>query len=170
MAKSKRTRAAVGWASRGRAAEVLVWTLLTWGVWLLSLSAIDDEDLFVGGLCALGCGVVAAATRRAIGARWRPRLAFLAPALWLPLAIVVDSAAVLVSAWRPKRRGAEVVDIHIGAAGSTPAATTRRAVAATVASATPASVVLDIDPETGHMVVHSLRSPGPGLHERYARR
>ena len=170
VAKSDRTRRAVVSASSGWSIEVLSWTLLTWGVWLLSLSAIDDQDLLVGGLCGLGCGVVAAATRRAIGARWHPRLPAVAPTAWLPLAIVVDTAAVLVAAWRPALRGPQIVEVDIGAQGDAPEAAARRAIATAVVSATPATVVLDVDPGNGRMLVHSLRSPGPSLHERYARR
>lgn len=154
----------------GWVAEALAWALLTWGIWLLSLSAIGDQDLLVGGLSSLLCGAAAAGVRRRIGAAWRPDARLFAPALLLPISIIVDAAAVLVAAWRPRHRHEQVVRIDIGARGDSSRAAARRAVVTTVVSATPASVVLDADPKSGRLTVHSLGSPGPSLQERYRTR
>lgn len=150
--------------------EGLAWTLLTWGIWLLSLSAVDDQDLLVGGLSGVVCGVAATAVRRAIGARWRPQPRLAVPALLLPWSIVADAVAVLASPLRSPGRGARVERIDIGAAGRSSIASARRAVATAVVSASPATVVLDVDDESGILTVHAMPSRGPKLYERYARR
>jgi multisubunit Na+/H+ antiporter MnhE subunit len=160
-------------AGRGLAAwviEILVWALLMWGAWLLSLSAVGVPDLVVGGLSALACGVAAAGVRRAIGQRWRPEWSLVGPLAVLPVAIVVDAAAVLLSPWRPRNRREVVETVDVGGAGRSPRQAARRAVITAVVSASPATVVIDADDETGAIVVHALRSPGPSLQRRYARR
>lgn len=161
------------WRGGRRAAwavEVLSWTVLLWGVWLLSLSAVGVPDLAVGGLSALACGFCATATRRAIVQRWRPHLALLGPVAVLPVAVAVDAVAVLLSPWRHRTRRGEVQTVDVGAAGAGPRQAARRAVITAVVSASPATVVLDADDKTGTIVVHAMRSPGPSLQERYARR
>lgn len=150
--------------------EILVWALLTWGIWLLTLTAVDKENLLVGGLSALGCGVAAAAARRVYAGSWRVQASALRPALLLPVAIVTDAVFVLAASWRRSSRGAQVVKVDIGAAGATATAAARRALATLVVSATPSTVVLDADPDSGHLVVHRLPSRGPDLAERYAPR
>lgn len=170
VAKSERTpRGRVGAGARW-GAEVLVWTLLTWGVWLVSLSVVDNQDLLVGVLAALVCGLAATGVRRRLGLRWRPRLSLLWPVLLLAISIPVDAAAVLLGAWRPSARRPLTIEVDIGAAGDGPEAAARRAVVIAVVSATPSSVVLDADPDSGRLVLHTLRSPAPAIHERYATR
>lgn len=161
--------------ARGRRAAAWVveagcWALLLWGVWLLSISTVDWPDVVVGGLCALASGLCAAASRRAIRQRWRPQRALLGPVALLPVAVVVDSAAVLLSPFRPRARRGEVETVDVAAGGPSPQQAARRAIITAVVSASPATVVLDADHETGTLVVHALPSPGPRLHERYAPR
>lgn len=163
--RARQERRAEAWV-----VEVVVWAALLWGVWLLSLSAVGVPDLVVGGLSALSCGVGAAAARRAIRRRWHPTWALLGPAAVLPVAIVVDSFAVLLSPWRARTRRGEVQTVDVGGAGHSPRQAARRAIVATVVSASPATVVLDADDVEGTMVVHAMRSPGPALQRRYARR
>lgn len=152
------------------ALEVLVWTLLTWGIWLLSLSAIGDPDLLVGGLSSLLCGLAAAGVRRRLGQAWRPSPSLFVPAILLPVSIVVDASAVLIAAWRPRRRQVRTVEVDIGARGSEPQAAARRAIVTAIVCATPASVVLDADPSSGRLTVHSMGTPGPSVLERYGTR
>lgn len=148
--------------------EVAAWTGLLWGVWLLSLSAVGVPDLVVGGLCALLCAVCGVAARRGIGQRWRPAWSLLVPLAVLPVAIVVDSAAVLCSPWRARRRRADLQTVDVGAAGHNPRQAARRALVTTIVSASPATVVLDADEATGRILVHAMHSPGPRLQDRYA--
>lgn len=152
------------------AGEVLVWTALMWGVWLLSLSAIGLPDLVVGGLCSLVSGVCAAAARRAMRQRWRPSWSLLPPVAALPAAILVDTVAVLLSPWRPQPPGGEVRRVDAGGAGPSARAAARRAVVTAVISASPSTVVLDADDKTGILVVHAMGSPGPSIADRYAAR
>ncbi|MGH8979913.1 MAG: Na+/H+ antiporter subunit E [Acidimicrobiales bacterium] len=150
--------------------EVLAWTLLTWGIWLLTLTAVGTEDLLVAGGCAIACGVAASAARRVYAGSWSPGVAELRPALLLPWAIVTDSIAVLSAPWRRAVDGAQIVEVDIDAVGTTARAAARRAIATLVVSATPGTVVLDARPDDGHLIVHRLRTPGPDLAERYAAR
>lgn len=162
--RRRRSRQAGAWA-----AEIAAWTVLLWGVWLLSLSAVGTPDLVVGGSCALGCGACAAAARRAIRQRWWPSWQDVAPAALLPVAVLVDTVAVLTSPLRPGARRGELQTVQVGAAGHGPRQAARRALVATIVSATPATVVLDVDDTKGTVVVHAMRSPGPSLQDRYAR-
>lgn len=148
--------------------EATVWSLLLWGVWLLSLSAVGVPELVVGGGCALVSGVCAAAARRAIRQRWRPGWAALAPLAVLPAAIVVDTVAVLLSPLRASTRRGELQTVDVGGAGHTPRQSARRAIVTMIVSATPATVVLDADDTEGTVVVHAMRSPGPSIQNRYA--
>ena len=161
--RRRQPRHAVAWG-----AEIAAWAVLLWGAWLLSLSAVGMPDLVVGGACALLCGVCAAAARRAIRQRWRPTWRDVAPAAWLPVAVLADTAAVLTSPLRPGARQGELLTVHVGAAGHGPRQTARRALVAMIVSATPATVVLDADDTKGTVVVHAMRSPGPSLQDRYA--
>lgn len=148
-------------------AETVVWALLTWGIWLLTLTAVDTEDLFVGGLTSLGCGLAAAAARRVYAGDWRPKPADFLPALVVPAAIVTDTVAVLLSPWRHATPPVDIVKVDIGAAGPTSSAKARRAIAVFVVTVTPATVVLDSDPDSGRLTVHRLRARGPDVLERY---
>lgn len=168
MATSERTARREGRVAAW-SVEVLAWTLLLWGAWLLSLSAVGVPDLVVGGLSAAVCGIAAASARRAIRQRWHPSWSLIAPAAALPVTIVVDTAAVLLSPWRAGTRRGQVETVDVGGAGQAPRQTARRAVITTIVSASPASVVLDADDKTGTLVVHAMRSPGPSLAQRYAR-
>lgn len=165
------------------AVEIAAWTAMTWGIWLVSLSAVSTEELIVGGGCAVGCGVVCAVIRRLVGGRWRPAARTFLPAVLVPVAVVADAAAVLAAPWRPRRwlragrshrrgqdgTGGHLVTVDIGARGPSPAAAGRRAIATLVVSASPGSVVVDADPETGELVAHVFCSVGPSLLARFAR-
>lgn len=156
--------------SAGRwAVGVVAWTLVTWGIWLISLSAVSSEDLLVGGLCALACGVVAEAVRRAVEGRWRLSADLLTGVAAVPVAVVLDTLSVLAAPIRPGRREATVRRIHIGAQGESDRARGRRAIATALTSMSPGTVVLDADPEDGSLVVHSLAPAGPSVAERFAR-
>lgn len=171
-ADRSRMQGAVGWAL-----EILLWTLATWGVWLVTLTAVSAEDLAVGGGCALACGVVAAFARRLVQGRARPTLADLRPVWLLPLAIVMDTVTVLAAPWRPTARHAAAAGtrrpldrVDLGAQGPAPAARARRSFATLVVSASPGTVVVEADPERGELLYHSFASGGPSLPSRYTRR
>lgn len=148
---------------RRHALEVLLWWGLAYGVWLISLSAISTPEYIVGALCALPCGVAAAGARWAVEGSWTLRPGWLLPLTTVPLAVVCDAAQVLAAPWH---RGQPGGDFHTGmtaAKGSSPVGKSRQAIAVALVSLTPGSYVLDVDPESGEMLVHSLARRGPRL-------
>lgn len=160
---------AVAWAL-----EVMAWTLAAWGVWLVSLTAISAEDLGVGGGCAVLCGLTAAAVRRLVQGHGRPTWWTARPAVLLPVVIAAEAVMVLAAPWRPSHRrsrsgGGRLQRLAI-TTGDTPVARARRSFAVVVVSASPGSVVLEADPDTGDFVVHTFGSAGPTLPSRFARR
>jgi multisubunit Na+/H+ antiporter MnhE subunit len=168
----RRTLPAVpGWT-----VEVVAWTLVTWGVWLVSLTALSPDELGVGGGCALLCGLAAAAVRRVVQGHGRPTWAAVRPLLLLPVAVAADTAAVLAAPWRPSRwrhrgepAGGRIEQSEVPRGGS-PVARACRSFAVAVVSASPGSVALEADPESGKLVVHAFGSAGPTLASRYAGR
>jgi multisubunit Na+/H+ antiporter MnhE subunit len=152
--------------------EAFVWSAAMLGVWLLSLSAVSGEDLWIGSGCALVCGVVAVGVRRAITARSSATTAAFfgaRPALLLPLAIAADTAGVLAASVRGERRRARLTTVKLPARGATPRATTRRAIATVLISASPGSIVVDANRETGVLTVHTFGQTGPFLPDRFTR-
>ncbi|HEX4218658.1 MAG TPA: hypothetical protein VHZ02_09845 [Acidimicrobiales bacterium] len=151
----------------GAIVETLALSAGALGVWLLSLSSVSSEELLVGGSSALACGVVAAIVRRKIDGHWSLAWDLVRPVLCLPGAIAADTLGVLASPWRARKKRARYFDVDIGAAGSSPRATARRAIASLVVSASPGSVVVAADPETGRLTVHSFASAGTRLEDRF---
>lgn len=140
-------------------AEVVFWWAATLGVWLLTLSSVDDADLIVATPLALACALVAAAARGALAARWRypPRAAVWA--LRLPIAIVADTARVLALPWRRLlgRLPQEGVLVRVPVApGADVEPVSWRTAAAVLVSATPGTCVLHADHDTGELLVHDL--------------
>jgi multisubunit Na+/H+ antiporter MnhE subunit len=152
--------------------ETLVWSTAALGIWLLTLSAVSGEDLWVGSGCALVCGIAAAGVRRAINARWSATTAVVfgvRPALLLPLAIAADTAGVLAASARGTRRRGRLNTVELPARGGTSRAATRRAIATVLISASPGSIVVDANRETGVLTVHSFGQTGPSLPDRFPR-
>lgn len=169
MERSGADRTIAPWLRPGLriAVEIIAVSGASLGVWLLSLSSVSSEELLVGGVSALVCGVAAAVVRRRIGGHWLLACDLIRPALSLPGAIAADTVGVLASPWRPGRRRARYSDVDIGAAGPSSRAAARRAIASLMVSATPGTVVVAADPETGRLTVHSFASTGTRLQERF---
>lgn len=152
----------------GRVVEGIVWSLLAYGIWVLTLSTTDAEDLYVAIGCALAAGAAAVAGRWAIGAAWRPDWSFLAPILLLPVVIVSDAVQVLSAPLRRHPQG-RFEEIPIAASGATAAAATRRAEATFLISCTPGSYVCNIENRSGAALVHRMARRGPRLDDRLRR-
>jgi len=153
-----------------RVFEVLFWWGACLGVWVVSLSAVSGQELIVSVLVSLPCGLLALVWRLAGTNKWGLKPAWLRSAWVLPLAIVSDAVQVTVQVLRSPGRQGEFVRIPISeGAGYTASADGRRAVASFLTSATPASIVTDIDPETGEALVHVIPVRGPHM-ERVAAR
>ena len=143
------------------AVELLSWWCVTVGVWMVSLSAYSSHDLVVAVACGLPCAVVAALARRAVRLDARPPAAMVRWSGVLPWSIAVDTARVLVLPWRPEVRAeaGRFRRVRLGPPGVTAVAVGHRAAAAVLMSSTPGAYVIDVDPDTGTALVHSVGSP-----------
>lgn len=147
-------------------ASVLAWGGACLGIWLLSLTSVSHEELAVGGACALICGMVVTAVMRALRVRWSVRSVPLRPLLRVPLAIVCDAAQVLLRPFLRARAG-DVTSRELGATGGSAAAATQRVVAIIAVTSTPGSLVLDVEPKSGRLVLHTLHCAGPRVEEGF---
>jgi multisubunit Na+/H+ antiporter MnhE subunit len=149
---------------------VVLWSLAALGIWLLTLSALSWGELLVGAGCSVVVGVIALAAQRAVGTSWKTNMASLRPLVALPFAIGADTMQVLTVPLRHRgRHGAQFETMDIGAAGSSPQAVTRRALATFGTTVTPASIVVDVD-EDGVMTLHRLPTRGLRMEEGFKKR
>lgn len=149
---------------------VMLWSLAALGIWLLTLSALSWGELLVGAGCSVVVGVIALAAQRAVGTSWSPNSASLRPLVFLPFAIGADAVQVLTLPLRHRGRpGGRFEAIDIDAAGSSPQAATRRALATLGTTVTPASIVVDVN-DDGVMTLHSLPTAGFRMEEGFAKR
>lgn len=147
-----------------RVSEVAVWWAACVGTWLLTLSSVNLEDLCVAIPAGLLCGLAATTGRRLAGGRWRPQLRWVRWLVVLPIGVVADTVGVWKAAARaavdPARRGRRQVSrVPIGEPASVAAA--RQALVTLVVSASPGSLVIDVDPDAGELLVHSLADSAP---------
>ncbi|MGN6330487.1 MAG: Na+/H+ antiporter subunit E [Motilibacteraceae bacterium] len=136
--------------------EVLAWTVAGVLVWLATLSTIGPADVALAVACSLLCGLAAWQGRRATGGHWRAQLRWWRLPFVVLAALAVDTPRTLRLPWRVLRGRAEPGRLERFAlpGEAEVLAASRRAVAATTMSATPSSIVLDADPETGHVLLH----------------
>lgn len=140
------------------------------GIWLLTLSSVSDEELLVGGLCALATGGLAVAAKRATRVHWSVRAIPVRPLLRVPVAIVGDAAQVLVRPIPGWGRPAKVVTHDLRQRGNSAEAVTRRVVTSLAVTSAPGSIVLDLDAESGRLTLHSLQTSGPHPEEALGQR
>lgn len=138
-----------------------MWWAIAYAVWLISLSSVPLQELLLAAACALPCGVAAAGARWAIRDSWWMRVVWLKPLLVLPFAIVSDAAQVLVAGFRRRSGSFERISTSTGGDGS--ADRGRRALSVGLITSTPGSYVIDIDPDSGDLVIHSLAFRGPRM-------
>jgi multisubunit Na+/H+ antiporter MnhE subunit len=143
----------LGW---GRAAgEILLWWLITYAVWLATLSSFTASELVVAAACTLPCALVAPLARRANGGNWRFRSGWLR---WLVI-VARDVPVQTVEAWRyaviPGRRRAVLTVVPLPTEDER-AAAGRRAVSTLCFAITPGTVVCDSDARLDRVLLHRL--------------
>jgi multisubunit Na+/H+ antiporter MnhE subunit len=147
--------------------ELLLWWLLLFGLWLLTLSSVSVAESVVAAVLALLCAFVARAGRRASRVGWRPQLAWLTWFALLPIVLCMDTVRLFVGTVTrnlPQRlEEVELPDDRSAARGDA-----RRAAAVLALSATPGSVVLDAAPDRP-LVLHVVVSGRPRLDKRIGR-
>jgi multisubunit Na+/H+ antiporter MnhE subunit len=153
----------------GRVAEFAAWWAVGVGIWLASLSAWSSAELLTAAVASAAAAAVAVAARQVLGGRWRPPAALLTVALRLPPVVVADTVRVLALAFRrrhPVTGTFRVVQLRAfgrrdADGGSGTGAEGEWAVATLVASATPGTYILDVDPRTGRAVIHAVLPMSP---------
>jgi multisubunit Na+/H+ antiporter MnhE subunit len=149
-------------------AEAVLWSGACFGLWLLTLSSMNKQDITAAAIAAVPCGVLAVFARRVIEGSWRfelsPAVRF---ALLLPVAIVADTVRLLavplqVIAGRNDGTGdlASVSAPTIKGNGS--AAAGRRVLLGAGVSATPGTIVMDATPD-GTVRVHRMVPDRPSM-------
>lgn len=147
-------------------AEIVAWWAVTFSVWMISLSAAPLQEYLLAAGCGLGCAVAAFWARRALDASWSLRLRWLKPLAAVPLMAVTDAAQVLWAVARPGQPGGRFETVRTRAIDDVPEARSRRAVATWFMSVTPGSYVLDADPDSGDLLIHSLAHRGPRMEKQ----
>ncbi|MGH9306315.1 MAG: hypothetical protein ACRD0I_05445 [Acidimicrobiales bacterium] len=152
-------------ADRPRAAYVVLGGFLTFaillGIWIALAGGPDDQDLVAGSgaaAVAVGVGFFVSQKGRALPSL---RLADATMLLELPRQVVVETIQVFGAVWR-KLTGAEVsgswstVEVVTGTEVGGWRAARRDAVLTAIMSATPNSIVVDLDAQAGTALVHRL--------------
>jgi multisubunit Na+/H+ antiporter MnhE subunit len=149
--------------------ELLFWWAAAMGVWLLTLSSMTLPEVSIAAAAGLPCAVVAIAARRAVGGSWPPRPAWLRWAAPLPVAVVADGVRVLGRAAGVlvgRRIGdGEIRPVQLPVERPAPRRHSREAMAVALVSATPGTVVFDLDDDSGRMHLHALGSGRPQVDE-----
>lgn len=150
-------------------AEVAFWWAAGVGVWLLTLSSVSLPEALIATGCALPCAVLAVVARRAVDGSWPVRPGWARWLLPLPAAVVADAVrvlglATLVLVGRRVPAGDEhTVALHRDRPVRRWRA--RQALATVLVTATPGTVVLDVDEESAELRVHGLGSGRPSMEE-----
>jgi hypothetical protein len=137
-----------------RAARWAGWFCGLFALWLLLVGTVQDLEL-VAGLCAAAIGATAMEIARIHGPlrvrvewRWLRRG-------WRPLLRVLPEFLQLLAALVRRPQGTfRELDFPVG--GERAVDSGRRAFAVVAGSLAPNRIVVDVDPETGHALVHDL--------------
>jgi multisubunit Na+/H+ antiporter MnhE subunit len=147
--------------------EVALWWAACVGTWLLTLSSVNTAELVAAVAAGLPCAVVAVLARRAVRGPLSPRAAWLRWLLPVPVAVLADSARVLgVAAGAVVGRRIPEGDLRrviLPRDRSDGDWQNRQAAAVILVSASPGSVVLDVDPDSGEALVHELATGRPDV-------
>ena len=147
--------------------EVAFWWAVGVGLWLVTLSSVSGQELVAATATGLPCAVMAVLARRAVRGPLRPRPAWLRWLLPVPVAVLADSVRVLgVAAGALVGRRIPDGDLRRVTLPRDDARDdwqNRQAAAVVLVSASPGTVALDVDPETGQALVHELASGRPDV-------
>lgn len=138
---------------------MLVWWALLVGVWLVTVTAFSPVELVAGVVAALPCAAAAVAGRRAVNGAWRVRPGWWQWLLPMPLAVVAESCRVLLVPFRRgRRRGGtgRLEEVRLRRERPRAVARTQQAIATTVVSVAPGTLVVDVRADEDVLVVHRL--------------
>jgi multisubunit Na+/H+ antiporter MnhE subunit len=147
--------------------EILLWWAACVGTWLLTLSSVSTPEFVAAVVAGLPCAVVAVLARRAVRGPLAPRLAWVRWTAPVPVAVLADSVRVLgVAAGALVGRGIPEGDLRwvpLPRDSSAEDWQNRQAAAVVLVSASPGSVVVDVDPDSGQALVHELATGRPDV-------
>ncbi len=143
-----------------RAAGWLVWWVLLMSFWIVVDDSIARDELLAGaGAAALGAFLAELVSYQA-ATRFRMRAEWLAPALRLPVQVVLDTGIVFAALWRRLARGEEPPsgfrEIPARFGDDSDEGVTRRMLYVGGRSVAPNTFVLGIDRDRDVMIVHQL--------------
>lgn len=151
-----------------RVAEATLWTAACFGLWMLTLSSINKQDITAAAIAAVPCGVLAVLGRQVVEGSWRfelpPVLRF---TLLLPVVVVLDTVRLLavpfrVVTGRNDGRG-EITSVRAPTIeGNDPAAAGRQVLLGAGVSATPGTIIMDATPD-GIVRVHRMVPARPSV-------
>lgn len=156
-------RQAASRAAPARAAlEYALWTVAGTLFWLATASTVTAVETAVAAAVSVVCAVLARMARRALPFRARPVRGWLRWVAVVPAATVADM--VRLPGWL---RTGQREELRAAAMPSgSPRQTGWRAGGIVALSATPGSVVVASDPDSGAVKVHSITSGWPRLDEQ----
>lgn len=148
--------------------ELACWWAVAIGVWLVTLSSVNAQDLVAAIVLGLPCALAACAGRRAVEGSWAPEPRWVA---WLPAlaaAVLADTARMARFVLRRDRGdpGTRFRTVELATSGPNAG---HEALATLALSATPATFVADVDPDRDVVVVHEVVAGTPHL-DRVVRR
>ncbi|WP_138445062.1 Na+/H+ antiporter subunit E [Sinomonas susongensis] len=149
----------------GALGELVLWWAGGSVFWLATASTVTLGETLVAAAVALVAAVLARVARRAIPFEAKPALAWLRWTSLVPVSAVADSARLVP--WLAGRQPEDVVEAQLPRSTGR-AETGLRSGAILALSATPGTVVIDCDPDTGTARMHSLVKGWPHLDERVA--
>lgn len=155
------------------AVEMLVWSALMVGMWVVTLSAATVPEVVAAAAAGVVSALGAVVARVALGGRWRAKARW---SRWLVTwwgSLVADTAAVFALAARHLRHrdvAGDFVEVALRRTpGDEPSEDMHRALAALVLSSTPGSVVYDSDPRGHRLFVHTIVDVPPDLEAAVSR-
>ena len=138
-----------------RIAEALVWWVALCAVELLLVSSVSAQEAALAVVLSLAAALVAVAARTAQPTAWSPRVTWLRWLLMLPGSVVGDTRTVLVAAFSGRRGTWRTIDV-LQAIGDGARPRAWRALAGLCLTASPSTVVADIDQRSGRVLLHDL--------------
>jgi multisubunit Na+/H+ antiporter MnhE subunit len=137
-----------------RLAAWLSWFAILLIVWLLLVAVVQDVEI-IAGLCAAAIGATTMEVVRSQGLlSYRVETRWLARGARRLLHVVPEFFGVLGVIFRPQRGVFRILDFPTG--GERAVDHGRRAWAGLAASLAPGRLVVDLNPETGEVLVHDL--------------
>jgi multisubunit Na+/H+ antiporter MnhE subunit len=155
----------------GRVGAWLVWWILLMSFWVILDNSIASDELLAGaGAAALGAFLAEFALHQA-ATRFRMRIGWLIPALWLPGQVASDTVVVFAALWRRLARGEQPPSgfrqVPVAYGSNTAEGETRRVLLVGGTSVAPNSIAAGLDAERDVMVIHQLvlNEGGAGMRE-----